>query len=83
MPLSGAVGPGFRLHGAMLSLLRLPHIRPMHDENSRNHALSVVAMLISPMLFIFLSAGASRCQNLLRPTRLSYLPAETRWRARI
>ena len=53
MPLSGAVGPGFRLHGAMLSLLRLPHIRPMHDENSRNHALSVVAMLISPMLFIF------------------------------
>lgn len=52
MPLSGAVGPGFRLRGAMLSLLRLPDIRPKHDENSRNHALSIVAMLISPMLFI-------------------------------
>lgn len=52
MPRSGAVGPGFRLRGAMLSLLRLPGVRPKHVENSRNHALSVVAMLISPMLFI-------------------------------
>ena len=83
MPLSGAVGPGFRWRGAMLILLRLPDFRPKHNENSRNHALSAVAMLISPMLFIVGWKGLGAAKTCSAPCIPSYLFAETISRARI
>jgi hypothetical protein len=83
MLLSGAVGPGFRFCGAMLSLLRLPDIRPKHVENSRNHALSVVATLISPMLFIVGGKGFGAAKTCSAQRTPSYLFAETISRARI